>query len=120
MQELLRNKNIRDKNQIYYSISHNPSDPIKLSIATAERLQKCLDHVGQLTRSKPRRTKRGAEHHIATDHGPMVQGKLLTAHPRSVYGGGEAPRGQPSLQQGAGKGPADAPDLGSATVEERR
>ena len=55
MQELLRNKNIRDKNQIYYSSqsdSHNQLDPSKLNIAIAERLHMCLDHVGQLTRSK--------------------------------------------------------------------
>src|ERR1041385_7539876 len=125
MQELLKNKNIRDKNQIYYSItirtsSHNPSDPIKLSIATAERLQKCLDHVGKLTRSKPWRTKRGGEHHIATDHGPKVQRKLLTSHPGSIHGGEETPGGRPPLRQGAGKRSAGAPDLGSAAAAEQR
>ena len=41
-------------------------------------------------------------HHIATDHGPMVQGGLLTAHPGSVQGDGEAPGGESSLRQCAG------------------
>ena len=50
----------------------------------------------------------------------MVQGGLLTAHPGSVHGGGEAPGGDPSLRQGAGKGSSDAPDLGSATAAEQR
>src|SRR3954471_6736862 len=54
------------------------------------------------------------------DHGPMVQGGLLTAHPGSVHGGGEAPEGQSSLRQGARKRPSSAPDLGSAAVEHRR
>src|SRR3954464_1392866 len=80
----------------------------------------CLNHVGKLTRSKPRRTKRGGENHIATDHGPMVQGRLLTDHPRSVHGGGEAPGGQSSLRQGAVKRSAGAPDLGSAAAAEQR
>src|ERR1041384_6678974 len=80
----------------------------------------CLDHVGQLTRSNPRRTKRGGEHHIATDHGPMVPGRLLTDHPGSVHGGGEAPGGLSSLRQGAGKTSAGSPDLGMAAVEEQR
>src|SRR3954468_6547843 len=80
----------------------------------------CLDHVGQLTRSNPLRTKRGGEHHIATDHGPMVQGRLLTDHPGSVHGGGEAPEGQSSLRQGAGKMYAGTLDLGSAAMVEQR
>src|SRR6187399_301733 len=80
----------------------------------------CLDHVGQLTRSNPRRTKRGGEHHIATGHGPMVQGGLLTTHPGSVHGGGEAPGGGSPLRQGAGKSSPGAPDLGSAAAAEQR
>ena len=59
-------------------------------------------------------------HHKATDHGPMVQGKLLTAHPGNIHGGGAAPGGQSSLWQGAGKRSADAPDLGSAAAAEQR
>src|SRR3954470_8032056 len=50
----------------------------------------------------------------------MVQGKVLTAHPGSVHGGGEAPGGQSSLQQGAGKRSAGAPGLGNAAAAERR
>ena len=56
--------------------------------------------------------------HITTDHGPMVQRKLLTAHPGSVHGGGEAPGGRSSLRQGAGKGSAGALNLGSAAAAE--
>src|ERR1041385_6856333 len=80
----------------------------------------CLDHVGQLTRSNPWRTKRGGEHHIATDHRHMVQGGLLTVHPGSIHGGGEAPGGDSSLRQGAEKRSSGAPDLGSATAAETR
>ena len=50
----------------------------------------------------------------------MVQGGLLTAHPGSAHGGGEAPVGDPSLRQGAGKGSSDAPNLGSTTAAEQR
>ena len=49
----------------------------------------------------------------------MVQGGQLTAHPGSAHGDGEAPGGDPSLRQGAGKGSSDAPDLGSATAAEQ-
>src|SRR6187399_1696760 len=55
----------------------------------------------------------GGEHHIATGHGLMVQGRLLTTHPEGVHGGGEAPDGDPPLRQGAGKSSPGAPDLGS-------
>src|SRR6187401_1528819 len=55
----------------------------------------------------------GGEHHIATGHGLMVQGRLLTSHPGGVHGGGEAPGGDPPLRQGAGKSSPGAPDLGS-------
>ena len=50
----------------------------------------------------------------------MVQGGLLTAHPGSVHGGGEAPGGDPSLRQGAGKKSPDAADLGNAVGAEQR
>ena len=50
----------------------------------------------------------------------MVQGRILTAHPGSVHGGGESPGGRSSLRQGAGKGPDGAPDLGSAMAAEQR
>src|SRR3954466_12540600 len=80
----------------------------------------CLDYVGQLTKSNPGRTKRGGEHHITTDHGGVVQGGLLTDHPGSVHGGGEAPGGQSSIRQGAGKRSSGAPDLVSAAAAEQR
>ena len=50
----------------------------------------------------------------------MVQGGLLTAHPGSVHGGGEAPGGDPFLWQGPGKKSPDAPNLGSAVAAEQR
>ena len=50
----------------------------------------------------------------------MVQGGLLTAHPGSIHGGGEAPGGQSSLRQGAGKRSSGAPDLGSAVAADQR
>ena len=50
----------------------------------------------------------------------MVQGGLLTTHPGSVHGGGEAPGGGSPLRQGAGKSSPDAPDLGSAAAAEQR
>ena len=50
----------------------------------------------------------------------MVQGRLLTDHPGSVHGGGEALGGQSSLRQGAGKRYAGAPDLGSTAAAEQR
>src|SRR3954465_2593884 len=51
----------------------------------------------------------------------MVQGGLLTSHPGSVHGNGEAPGGGSSLRQGAGTGSPDSPDLETAaTVEQRR
>src|SRR3954464_11006683 len=66
------------------------------------------------------KNKEGGEHHIATDHGPMVQGGLLTVHPGSVHGGGEAPGGGSSLRQGAGKRSPGFADLGSAAAAEQR
>ena len=50
----------------------------------------------------------------------MVQGGLLTVYPASIHGGGEAPRGDSSLRQGAGKRSSGAPNLGSAAAEEQR
>ena len=50
----------------------------------------------------------------------MVQGGLLMVHPGSIHGGGEAPVGDSSLRQGAGKRSSGAPDLGSAAAAEQR
>ena len=50
----------------------------------------------------------------------MVQGGLLTVHPGSMHGGGEAPGSGSSLRQGAGKRSSGAPDLGSSAAAEQR
>ena len=50
----------------------------------------------------------------------MVQGGLLTTHPGSVHGDGEAPGGGSYLQQGAGTGSPDNPDLETVAVAEQR
>ena len=49
----------------------------------------------------------------------MVQGGLLTAHPGSAHGGGEAPGDRSSLRQGAGTGSSGDPDLGIAVAAEQ-
>ena len=46
----------------------------------------------------------------------MVQGGLLTAHPRSAHGGGEDPGDQSFLQQGAGTGSPGNTDLETAAA----
>ena len=69
-------------------------------------------------RSRKWSTKRGGEHRIATGHGPMVQGELLTAHPGGVHGDGGSPGGVLSLRQGAGA-PSSAAPIGRASCRER-
>ena len=49
----------------------------------------------------------------------MVQGGLLTAHPRGDHGDGGASRDQSSLQQGAETGTSADPDLGIAMAAEQ-
>ena len=49
----------------------------------------------------------------------MVQGGLLTAHPGSAHGGGEAPGDRSSLRQGAGTWSSSDPDLGIAAAAEQ-
>src|SRR3954468_701681 len=63
--------------------------------------------------------KGGEKNHIATGHGPMVQGGLLTAHPRGVHGDGGAPGGDSSLRQGAGTASPGSPDLETAAAGQR-
>ena len=65
-------------------------------------------------------TKRGEIHHIATGHGPMVQGGLLTAHPGGVHGYGWSPGGGSSFRQGAGTASPGSPDLETAATAIRR
>ena len=64
--------------------------------------------------------KRGGEHHIATGHGPMVQGGLLTAHPGSVHGDGGAPGGGSSFRQGAEAASPGSPALEMAVATIQR
>src|ERR1044072_3140363 len=80
----------------------------------------CLDLVRQLTRSRRCSTREERKHHIATGHGPMVQGRLLTAHPGGVHGGGGAPGGDSSLRQGAGTPSLGSPDLETAAAAVQR
>ena len=49
----------------------------------------------------------------------MVQGGLLTTHPGSAHGGGEAPGYQSSLLQGVRIGSSGAPDLGIVVAAEQ-
>src|SRR3954462_1991194 len=65
--------------------------------------------------------QRGVEiHHIATDHGPMVQGELLTAHTGGVHGYGWSPGGGFSFWQGAGAASPGSPDLETSAAAEQR
>ena len=64
--------------------------------------------------------QRGGEiHHIATDHGPMDQGGLLTAQTRGVHGYGWSPGGVISFRQGAGAASPGSRDLETAAAEQR-
>ena len=65
-------------------------------------------------------SKEGEVHHIATDHGPMVQGGLLTAHTGGVHGYGWSPGGGFSFRQGAGAASPGSPDLETAAAAEQR
>src|ERR1041384_2009408 len=70
--------------------------------------------------SKVEAQKGGEIHHIATDHGPMVQGGLLTAHPGGVHGYGWSPGGGFSFWQGAGVASPGNPDLETTAAAEQR
>src|SRR3954467_10513183 len=84
------------------------------------KLNRCLNHVWKLTRSRKWSTKRGGEHHIAIGHGPMVQGGLLTAHPGGVHGGGWSPGGGSSFWQGVREASPGSPDLETAAAAVQR
>ena len=65
--------------------------------------------------------QRGGEiHHIATDHGPMVQGGLVTAHTGGVHGYGWSPGGGFSFRQGVGAASPGSPDLEMAAAAIQR
>ena len=70
--------------------------------------------------SKVKAQEGGEIHHIATDHGPMVQGGLLTAHPGGVHGDGGSPGGAVSFRQGARAASPGSPDLETAAAAEQR
>ena len=57
---------------------------------------------------------------MATGHGPMVQGGLLTAHPGGVHGDGGSPAGGSSFRQGAGAASPGSPDHETAAVAVQR
>src|SRR3954465_1585718 len=65
-------------------------------------------------------TKRGGVHHIATGHGPMIQGGLLTAHPGGVHGDGWSPEGGSSYREGAGAASPGNTDLETAVAATQR
>ena len=58
-------------------------------------------------------------HLLATDHEPMVQGGLLTAHPGGDHGDGEASGGQSSLRQGAGIASPGDPEIRISSAAEQ-
>src|SRR3954469_22876065 len=70
--------------------------------------------------SKVKAQEGGEIHHKATDHGPMVQGGLLTAHPGGVHGYGGSPGGGVSFRQGVGGASPASPDLETAAAAEQR
>src|SRR3954468_22771858 len=71
-------------------------------------------------RSRKWSTTRGGEHHIATGHGPLVQGGILTTHPGGVHGDGGAPGGDSSFRQGAGAMSPGSPNLETAAAAIQR
>src|SRR4051795_13204733 len=70
--------------------------------------------------SKVEAQKGGEIHHIANDHGPMVQGGLLTTHTGCVHGYGWSPGGGFSFRQGAGAASPGSPDLETAVAAVQR
>src|SRR3954471_24282089 len=70
--------------------------------------------------SKVEEQRGGEIHHIATDHGPMVQGGLHTTHTGGVHGYGWSPGGGFSFRQGAGAASPGSPDLEMAAAAEHR
>ena len=57
---------------------------------------------------------------MATGHGPLVLGGLLTAHTGGVHGYGWSPGGGISFWQGAGAASPGSPDLETAAAAEQR
>ena len=90
MQELLKNSNIKEKNQIYYS-----SQSEQTQHSNTENYNGASIIRGSSRGLESGSTKRGGEHHIAIGHGPMVQGGLLTAYVGGFHGDRWSPRGVP-------------------------
>src|SRR3954463_1403614 len=65
MQEFTQEQNIKEKNQIYYSSQSEHSHIIHQiptnSAYQQQKLQRCLDHVRQLTRSRKWKHKEGRD-----------------------------------------------------------
>src|SRR3954471_19681465 len=70
--------------------------------------------------SKVEAQKGGEIDHIATGHGPMVQGKLLTVHTGDVHGYGGSPGGGSFSRKGAGAASPGSPDLETVAAAEQR
>src|SRR3954465_12898395 len=77
MQELLKNSNIKVKNQIYYSSQSEHSLVIHQippnSAYQQQKLHRCLDHVRQLTRNRKwkHKERRDSSHsYWSQTHGP--------------------------------------------------
>src|SRR4051812_47426894 len=62
----------------------------------------------------------GRDSSQATDHGPMVQVGILTAHPGGVHGDGGSPGGGGSFRQGVGAASPGSSDLETAAAVEQR
>src|SRR3954463_15757431 len=115
MQEFTQEQNIKDKNQIYYS-SESEHSLIIHQIPTTQHSNsknyKGASIMGGSSRGlESGSTKRGEIHHIATGHGPMVQGGLLTAHPGGIHGYGWSLGGGSSFRHGSGATSQAAPIL---------
>src|SRR3954470_23566755 len=74
---LLKNTNIKEKNQIYYSSQSEHNLIIHQILANSawqhRKLQRCLDHVRQLTRSRKWKHKEGrstSHSYWSRNHGP--------------------------------------------------
>src|SRR3954467_12335250 len=85
-----------------------------------QKLQRCLDHVRQLTRSRKWKHKEGrgtSNSYWSRTHGPRG---LLTTHPGGIHGNGWSPGGGSSVRQGAGTASPGSPDLETAVAAVQR
>src|SRR3954462_8303028 len=122
MQEFTQEQNIKE-NQIYYSSQSKHSliiHQIPTNSALQHRkLQRCLDHVRQLTRSRKWKHKEGrrtSHSYWSLTHG---QRGLLTAHLGGIHGDGGSPGGGSSFRKGAGAASPDSPNLETVAAVQR-